>query len=164
MKLEYCQLPNETGTMGLLLQLKETIRKTFGFFLHLLYNPNPPLQFGKYAPKSSKCNQIIYKLTQGGYHSKKKSCEKFDIFTIFSRKSDSTITNVCPSVHLSAYPLNSLKSSSFIILHSSYIILYSSFLHFATFKLFSLFRLELKAIMFMFVILILEVLEIQIYF
>ena len=36
MKLEYCQLPNETGTMGLLLQLKETIKKTFIFFPHLL--------------------------------------------------------------------------------------------------------------------------------
>lgn len=36
MKLEYCQLPNETGTMGLLLQLKETIdhrKKTFFFHI-----------------------------------------------------------------------------------------------------------------------------------
>ena len=78
---------------------------------------------------------------------------------IFSRESDSTITNVCSFVRLSAKPLNSLKSSSFIlhhssffihpssfiilhssfiILHSSFIILHSSFLHFATFKLFSL--------------------------
>ena len=46
-----------------------------------------------------------------------------------SRKSDSTITNVCLSVCLSVcyHP-----SSTFINLHSS-------FLHFATFKLFSLF-------------------------
>ena len=60
----------------------------------------------------------------------------------------------CPSVRLSVHlsvrhkskPLNSLKSSffiihssSFLILHSSFNILHSSFLHFATFKLFSLF-------------------------
>ena len=59
------------------------------------------------------------------------------------------------SVCLSAKTLNSFKSSSFIIhpssfiihpsssfiiLHSSYIILHSFLLHFATFKLFSLFR------------------------
>ena len=67
-------------------------------------------------------------------------------------------TSVCSSVHLSVCqsqkPLNSLKSSSFIIhpstfiiLHlsfiihpSTFIILHSSFLHFATFKLFSLFE------------------------
>ena len=55
---------------------------------------------------------------------------------------------VCPFVRLSAKPLNSLTSSSFIIqplsfiiLHSSFIILHSYFLHFATFKLFSLFFL-----------------------
>ena len=54
--------------------------------------------------------------------------------------------SVCLFVCQSAKPLNSLKSSSFIIhpssiiiLHSSFIILHSSFLHFATFKLFSLF-------------------------
>ena len=81
---------------------------------------------------------------------------------IFSRESNSTITNVCSSVSLSAKPLNSLKSLSYItnhssffihptsffihpsfILHSSIIhpsfILHSSFIHFATFKLFSLF-------------------------
>ena len=68
----------------------------------------------------------------------------------FSRKSDSTITNVCPfirpSVRHKSKPINSLKSSyciihpsSFIILHSSFITLHSSFLHFVTFKLFSLF-------------------------
>ena len=57
-------------------------------------------------------------------------------------------------IYNSSKPLNSLKSSSliilhssfiifhssFIILHSSFIILHSSFLHFATFKLFSLFN------------------------
>ena len=63
---------------------------------------------------------------------------------LFSRESDSTIANVCPSVHPfvchKSKPFNSLKSSSFIILHSYFIILHSSFLHFATFKLFSLFR------------------------
>ena len=59
-------------------------------------------------------------------------------------------SSVHPSIHsficLSAKPLNSLKSSSFIIYpssffihHSSFIIPHSSFLHFATFKLFSLF-------------------------
>ena len=65
---------------------------------------------------------------------------------IFRCESNSTFTNVCPSVSQSAKPHNSLKSSSFIIqpssfiiLHSSLIILHSSFLHFATFKLFSLF-------------------------
>ena len=54
--------------------------------------------------------------------------------------------SVRSSVCLSSKPLNSLKSSSFIIhlssfiiLHSSFIILHSYFLHFATFKLFSLF-------------------------
>ena len=41
--------------------------------------------------------------------------------------------SVCLFVCQSAKPLNSLKSSSFIILHTS-------FLHFATFKLFSLFK------------------------
>ena len=56
--------------------------------------------------------------------------------------------SVCLSVCPSAKPLNSLKSSSFIILHSSFIIVHPSFiilhhpspsfLHFATFKLFSL--------------------------
>ena len=58
-----------------------------------------------------------------------------------------------PFICHKAKPFNSLKSSSFIILHSyfiilhsyfiilhsSFIILHSSFLHFATFKLFSLF-------------------------
>ena len=65
---------------------------------------------------------------------------------LFSRKSNSTIANVCLFVCHKAKPFNSLKSSSFIILHSyfiilhsSFIILHSSFLHFATFKLFSLF-------------------------
>ena len=77
---------------------------------------------------------------------------------LFSRESDSTITNVCsfvrsfvrPSVcktpqqleiiilHPSSFFIH--PSSSFIILHSSYIILHSFLLHFATFKLFSLFR------------------------
>ena len=61
--------------------------------------------------------------------------------------------SVCLFVHQSvcqeAKPLNSLKSisfiilhSSFIILHSSIIILHSSFLHFVTFKLFSMFFLS----------------------
>ena len=45
---------------------------------------------------------------------------------IFSRESDSTITNVCPFVRSSAKPLNSLKSSSFIIHPSSFIIFHSS--------------------------------------
>ena len=65
---------------------------------------------------------------------------------ISSRESNSTITNVCSSVHPSPKSFNSLKSSSFIIhplsffiLYSSFIILHSSFLHFTTFKLFSLF-------------------------
>ena len=58
------------------------------------------------------------------------------------------IHKCCPSICLSSKPLNILKSSSFIIhpstfiiLHhpsSSFIILHSSFLHFVTFKLFSL--------------------------
>ena len=57
----------------------------------------------------------------------------------FSRERDFKITNVCSYVCPSTKPLNSLKSSSFIFLHSSFIItLHSSFLHFATFKLFSL--------------------------
>ena len=42
------------------------------------------------------------------------------------------------SVCLSSKPLNSLKSSFFIIHPSTLIIFHSSFLHFATFKLFSL--------------------------
>ena len=47
------------------------------------------------------------------------------------------------SVRLKAKPFNNLKSSSFIILHSSFICLHHflfilAFLHFATFKLFSL--------------------------
>ena len=46
--------------------------------------------------------------------------------SFFSRESNSTITNVhllvCPSVCLSANPLNSLKSSSFIIQPSSFFI------------------------------------------
>ena len=62
---------------------------------------------------------------------------------VFSRESDSTITNVCPSVRSSvchkAKPFNSLKSSSFIHPSLFFIILHSSFLHFVTFKLFSLF-------------------------
>ena len=51
---------------------------------------------------------------------------------------------VCPSVRSSAKPFNSLNSSSFIIHTSSLIILHSSFLHFATFKLFSLFSSNLN--------------------
>ena len=84
------------------------------------------------------------------------SAERGSCWHIFSRESDSTITNVrslvCPSVRHKSKPLNSLKSSyciihpssfiilhsSFITLHSSFITLHSSFLHFATFKLFSL--------------------------
>ena len=60
----------------------------------------------------------------------------------FSRESNSTITNACPSVRPSPKPLNSLKWSSFIIHPSSFFIHPSSFiiLHFATFKLFSLFN------------------------
>ena len=65
---------------------------------------------------------------------------------IFSRKSDSTITNVClsvsqqnPSTAWYHHPL------SFIILHSSFIIIHSSFLYFATFKLFSLLLSRRKA-------------------
>ena len=50
-------------------------------------------------------------------------------------------SSVCPSVCSSSKPLNSLKSSSFVINPSSFIILHSSFLHFATFKLFSLFTI-----------------------
>ena len=71
-------------------------------------------------------------------------CPRTKNWAVFSRESDSTITNVCSSVCLLSKPLNSLKSSSFIIhhfsfiLHSTFIILHSSFLHFATFKLFSL--------------------------
>ena len=91
--------------------------------------------------------------------------------SIFSRESDSTITNVRPSVSHKAKPPNSLKSLSFIlhpssfilhpssfslqpssfILHPSSFILHPSsfiihpssfFPHFATFKLFSLFLLK----------------------
>ena len=66
---------------------------------------------------------------------------------VFSRKSDSTITNVHPSVRSSirpsvcssSKPLNSLISSSFINLHSSFIILHSSFLHFITLLLLNFF-------------------------
>ena len=56
--------------------------------------------------------------------------------TIFSRKSDSTFNNVCPficpSVHLSSKPLNSLKSSSFshpssFFIHLSFILRLVSF-------------------------------------
>ena len=52
-----------------------------------------------------------------------------DYVQIFSRESDSTITNVHPSVYLSSKPLCSLKSSSFIILHSSFIYPSSFFIH-----------------------------------
>ena len=55
-------------------------------------------------------------------HQKPSTFATFKTFCLFSCKSNSTITNVC----LSAKPLKSLKSSFFIILHSS-------FLHFATF-------------------------------
>ena len=71
---------------------------------------------------------------------------------LFSRESDSTITNVCSFVRLSVCLQNPstasnhhppsfiLHLSSFFIHPSSlFIILHSSFLHFATFKLFSLF-------------------------
>ena len=69
------------------------------------------------------------------------------IFFLFSRESDSTITNVCSFVCLSVWKQNPqqleiIPHSSLIILHhpsSFLIILHSSFLHFATFKLFSLF-------------------------
>ena len=47
----------------------------------------------------------------------------FTLVTVFSRKSDSTTTNVC----LSPKPLNSLKSSSFFIHPSSFFIHTSSF-------------------------------------
>ena len=47
---------------------------------------------------------------------------------IFSCKSDSTFTNVCSSVSLSSKPLNSLKSSSFILHHLSFILHHSSFI------------------------------------
>ena len=47
---------------------------------------------------------------------------------IFSHESDSTITNVCLSVCHKSKPINSLKSSSFIIHSSSFIILHSSFI------------------------------------
>ena len=57
-----------------------------------------------------------------------------------------SLMSVCLSVCPLSKPLNSLKSSSFILqpssfinLHSFFIIPHSSFLHFATFKLFSLF-------------------------
>ena len=61
---------------------------------------------------------------------------------IFSRESDSTFANVRSFVRSSVTkPLNSLKSSSFIIHPSTFIFLHSSFLHSATFKLFSLFIL-----------------------
>ena len=52
-----------------------------------------------------------------------------------------SVTNVHQFICQSKKPLNSLKSSSFIIHPSTFIILHSSFLHFATFKLFSLFKL-----------------------
>ena len=75
---------------------------------------------------------------------------------IFSRESDSTITNVCPFVRSFVRSSVRLQNpstawnhhpSSFIFLPSSFfihpsslfIIIHSSFLHFATFKLFSLF-------------------------
>ena len=67
----------------------------------------------------------------------------FSHFYIFSRESDSTITNVRPSVsqsvsHKAKHP-NSLKLSSLIFHPSSFILHPSSFHpHFATFKLFSL--------------------------
>merc|ERR1711862_953989 len=69
------------------------------------------------------------------------------ILHLFSRKGDSTYIHKCPfvrssvrqSVSQSQKPLNSLKSSSSIIHPSTLIIFHSSFLHFATFKLFSLF-------------------------
>ena len=58
---------------------------------------------------------------------------------------------VCLFVCHKSKPLNSLKSSyciihpsSFIILHSFFITLHSSFLHFATFELFSLLSFKLE--------------------
>ena len=60
----------------------------------------------------------------------------FFILTIFfSRESDSTITNVCQSVSQSQKPLNSLKSSSFIIHSSSFFIILPSFRNFQAFQL-----------------------------
>ena len=60
-------------------------------------------------------------------------------FTFQSRKR--LYNHKCPSVSVSPKPINSLKSSSFITHPSSFSFLHSSFLHLATFKLFSLFRL-----------------------
>ena len=65
--------------------------------------------------------------------------EKVRYLGLFSHESDSTFTNVRSFVCQSQKPLSSLKSSSFIIHPSTFIILHSFFLHFATFKLFSLF-------------------------
>ena len=62
---------------------------------------------------------------------------------IFTRKSDFSLTNVRLSVSQSQKPPNSFKSSSFIIHPLTFIILHSSFLHFATFKLFSLFIIKI---------------------
>ena len=68
------------------------------------------------------------------------------ICSFFSHESDSTIANVCLSVRLSVHLQNPSTAwnhhpSSFILHPSSFfIILHSSFLHFATFKLFSLFQ------------------------
>ena len=62
---------------------------------------------------------------------------------VFSRESDPTFTNVRSFVRLSVLssskPLNSLKSSSFIIQPSSFIIFHSSFIHHFSFILHSSF-------------------------
>ena len=62
---------------------------------------------------------------------------------VFSRESNSTIANVCPSARPSVWKQNPSTTwnhhpSSFIFHPSSFFIYPSSFLHFATFKLFSL--------------------------
>ena len=66
------------------------------------------------------------------------------IWSVFSCKSDSTITNVCSSVR----PSVTKTPQQLEIIHpSSLIILHSSFLHLATFKLFSLFFHETRKTM-----------------
>ena len=90
-----------------------------------------------------KQHEQFTQLYLGATHSRKPN--------FFSRKSDSTITNVCSSVcsSICLFVLKTpqhleiiiLHQSSFILHHSSFILhhLQSSFLHFVTFKLFSLF-------------------------
>ena len=67
--------------------------------------------------------------------------QKFEI-SLFSSKSNSKFTNVHYSACLSVHNQNSLKAPNH---HpSSFIILHSTFLHFVTFKLFSLFFFQLR--------------------